>query len=125
MLNGLAGHNHAHTGRTATMQTGTHTATREADAPAAGNFKLISEMQEGDEGWTAPWAMRLDQSRNPWLLARFRVYDQPGGDNRMRVRLHPDGGFHAWPPAGHRYEPDRRSSQRPPVRAVIYVHRPR
>jgi len=51
----------------------------------------IASMDEGQSGWTVPWAMFHDSQRKFWLNGAYTLNDSPGGTVQMHVRRDPDG----------------------------------
>lgn len=60
---------------------------RQATLPAgrASADHSIASMDEGESGWTVPWAMYADKSRALWLNGGYTIDSRPGGTVQMRV----------------------------------------
>lgn len=47
---------------------------------------LLKHMKLGDEGWTVPWAMSVDENMLCYLNSEYDLLPHPGGTVSMKVR---------------------------------------
>lgn len=72
--------------------------------PEQFEYMTINKMVVGDSGYTVPWAMWVDKSRNCWLHPDYTLSAKPGGTVEMRVEKRKNG-FHVWLAPGENYSP--------------------
>lgn len=85
----------------------------------------IDCMMTGEHGFTVPWAMWVDASRECWLHPKYTIDLTPFGTAVMRVELRIDG-YHIWRVEGHRYQPSDHpgyvGSERTEFLSVVEIH---
>jgi hypothetical protein len=81
--------------------------------------ETIASMMTGEVRWTVPWAMWADTCRALWLHPDYTTSAHPGGTVQMRVERCADG-FHAWPPAGYKYQTQQEPGFHSPA-STVYI----
>jgi hypothetical protein len=64
-------------------------------------------MGVGEEAYTVPWAVMVDQDMNCWINGSYPSHRHPGGTVQMRIRRTERGVDVLHIPSDHRYRPSR------------------
>ncbi len=70
----------------------------------------IQDMLIGEEAYTVPWAIQVDQNGQCWIRGDYSFSRRPFGTNQMRIRR-TASGFEVEIPAGEKFDTNYISPQ--------------
>jgi len=70
----------------------------------------IKDMVVGEEAYTVPWSIQVDQDGRCWIRGDYNFSHRPFGTNQMKIRRTRDG-FEVQVPPGEQFDAGRISSQ--------------